>query len=41
MIIRWIEQPVQREVSAYASQHGRRRTLWLLFLPIFSIVRWQ
>lgn len=40
MIIRWTAQTVKRDISSYRCEHGWRRTLWFLFIPLFSITRW-
>ena len=42
MIVRWVESEVRRKstVSDYYQVVGRKKTLWLLFVPLFSIVTW-
>lgn len=43
MIIRWTSQAITRPIKGepYKAQSGYRRTLWLLFLPLFSLTEWS
>lgn len=41
MLIRWTKQNVKRGTrDPYKSQTGVRKTLWILFIPIFSSTEW-
>lgn len=43
MIIRWTKQIVERPIKGepYRKKGGLRRTLWFLFIPLFSITDWS